>query len=132
MKLIYFNKFYMNGYESDITSYLNSNKSDNQTIFLSSYINLDRFNPMLETSLEHVIPNSNIIINDNYFYCSNKESNWNNWYISINECLSNKTSLEWKKIAEDIGNFYLITNKDYKINLNLLIDGNLFRLYSYN
>lgn len=129
MKLMFVNEYYFNKSEENIISYLDNYK--NKIIFLSSYIDLDRFNPMLETSLEQVIPNTNIVINSNSFYCSDSNMNWKDWYNNINLCLSKKTSKEWSDIANELGDFFLIIEKGYDLELRLLKEDEFYKLYSY-
>jgi len=129
IKLISTNDYYK--FQDNVLSYINNYENKNKIIFLSSNIHLDRFNPMLETSLEQVIPNSNILINDNLIYCSDRNLSWRDWYNNINMCLSKKTKKEWSAIANVLGDYFLIIEKRYNVELKLLKEDEYYRLYSY-
>ena len=131
IKLISTNDYYFYKFQDNVLSYINNYENKNKIIFLSSNIHLDRFNPMLETSLEQVIPDSNILINDNLIYCSDRNLSWRDWYNNINMCLSKKTKKEWSAIANVLGDYFLIIEKRYNLELKLLKEGEYYRLYSY-
>ena len=50
---------------------------------------------------------------------------WRDWYNNINMCLSKKTKKEWSAIANVLGDYFLIIEKRYNLELKLLKEGNI-------
>lgn len=125
------NNEYLKNSNKELIDLINQD-DQNKIIFLGSNIDLKSFNPMLETHVEQIIPNSEIKINEIDVYCTIDNNSWYYWYYKINECLSKKTYEEWQLIYEQIGNFYLITTKDTYVNLKKAKQNEKYILYKFN